>query len=126
MICSGDSFTLGYGVRDDETWCHQLMQLDDRLETVNMGQGGYGFDQAYLWFRRDGVRLAHHVQVFAFISDDFRRMERVEFIGYAKPVLRVVGDSLRVDNVPVPRRGYGVASWFTRNAEPLSFVSSSS
>ncbi len=119
VICSGDSFTLGYGVRDDETWCHRLMRLNDRLETVNMGQGGYGFDQAYLWYRRDGVRLAHHVQVLAFISDDFRRMERDEFSGYAKPVLRVDGDSLRVDNVPVPRSGYGVASWFTRNAEPL-------
>jgi hypothetical protein len=40
IVCSGDSFTLGYGVDNDHTWCHRLTALDPRLETVNMGQGG--------------------------------------------------------------------------------------
>ena len=43
IVCSGDSYTLGWGVGDDETWCALL--ADRRIETVNMGQGGYGFDQ---------------------------------------------------------------------------------
>jgi len=46
IICSGDSFTLGYGVDNDHTWRQVLTSLDPRLETVNMGQGGYGVDQA--------------------------------------------------------------------------------
>jgi len=58
VICSGDSFTLGYGVGDLDTWCHQLAALDPGLRTVNMGQGGYGVDQAYLWYKRDGRTLA--------------------------------------------------------------------
>lgn len=103
IICSGDSFTLGHSVADDEAWCARLAQADPRLETVNMGQGGYGFDQAFLWYRRDAAGLAHQVQLFAFISTDFERMEFDNFMGFPKPVVRAVNDSLVVENVPVPR-----------------------
>src|SRR5262245_25280565 len=64
IICSGDSMTLGYGVRDDQTWCQRLASLDPRIEAVNMGQGGYGVDQAYLWYRRDGAALEHQLHIF--------------------------------------------------------------
>lgn len=119
IICSGDSFTLGYGVGDTATWCHRLGVLDPRLETVNMGQGGYGFDQAFLWYRRDAAAIDHDVQVLAFITDDFRRMESATFLGYPKPTLAIRGDSLVVENVPVPDRSRGLAGWLTRNARPL-------
>ena len=113
VICSGDSFTLGYGVANDETWCARLEQLDPRLETVNMGQGGYGIDQAYLWYRRDGAPLDHDAQVFAFIFDDFRRMQAPSFLGYEKPVLTLRGGELVVENTPVPRRPF-YADWLER------------
>jgi hypothetical protein len=112
-ICSGDSFTLGYGVANDQTWCARLEALDPRFETVNMGQGGYGIDQAWLWYRRDGTRLDHDVHVFAFISDDFRRMQAASFLGYAKPVLALRGGELVVLNTPVPRRRF-YAAWLAR------------
>jgi len=114
-ICSGDSFALGYGVDDDATWCHQLEALEPRLETVNMGQGGYGIDQSYLWFRRDGAALEHSVHLFTFIFEDFARMGATSFFGYGKPRLRLDGDVLAVDNVPVPRTGYWVP-WLAQNA----------
>ena len=57
VICSGDSYTLGYGVGNDQTWCQLLTRFDARIESVNMGQGGYGLDQAYLWYKRDGAVL---------------------------------------------------------------------
>jgi hypothetical protein len=119
IICSGDSFTLGYGVADDQTWCARLASLDPRLETVNMGQGGYGVDQAYLWYARDGAFLDHQIQVFAFIVDDFRRMQDDSFLGYGKPVLRVQGGRLVTENVPVPSRGYRVP-WLTQNLDLLT------
>jgi hypothetical protein len=105
-ICSGDSFTLGYGVDNDHTWCALLEHRIHGLETVNMGQGGYGADQAYLWYKRDAEHLDHQVQIFAVILEDFRRAARRSFQGFGKPVLRAVGDSLVVDNVPVPRWPY--------------------
>ena len=47
-LCAGDAYTLGTGVDDDNTWCAQLEQREPQLETVNLGQGGYGIDQSYL------------------------------------------------------------------------------
>ena len=103
IICSGDSMTLGYGVSDDQTWCQTLASLDPRIEAVNMGQGGYGVDQAYLWFRRDGAALEHQVQIFAFIVSDFNRMQGESFYDYQKPMLLVQNGSLVVTNTPVPK-----------------------
>lgn len=111
VICSGDSFTFGYGVGNDETWCERLGALDPRLETVNMGMGGYGIDQAYLWYLRDGRPLDHDVHVFAFLTADFNRMKTDRFMGYGKPLLEVVSDTLAVANLPVPR-----TSWWARRS----------
>jgi hypothetical protein len=122
VICSGDSFTLGFGVDDDQTWCHLLATLDPRLETVNMGQGGYGADQAYLWYRRDGTKLQHDLHVFAFITDDFQRMAVDDFYGYAKPWLALDEGQLVVRNVPVPASSYGVFSWWVRNIDQLRLL----
>ena len=40
IVCSGDSFTFGSEVSDQDTWCNQLTRIDPRLETINMGKGG--------------------------------------------------------------------------------------
>ena len=106
VICSGDSFTMGWGVSNQENWCHQLTLIDNRLETINMGQGGYGIDQAYLWYERDGVKLDHQVQIFAFINNDFARMTSPTFIGYGKPLLYLENDTLINENYPVPRGSF--------------------
>lgn len=106
IVCSGDSFTLGYGVDDDHTWCQLLTSLDRRLETVNLGQGGYGVDQAYLWYKRNEKNLNHNIHIFAFITYDFLRMERDTFVGYGKPYLETRGTALFQVNRPVPRRSY--------------------
>jgi hypothetical protein len=103
IVCSGDSFTLGFGVSNAEAWCQRLGTLDPRLETVNMGQGGYGLDQAYLWYMRAGTVLDHQIHLVAFITDDFRRMQSDEFIGFGKPMLGLRNDSVVVLNRPVPR-----------------------
>jgi hypothetical protein len=102
-VCSGDSFTFGPGVADDRTWCALLESLAPGLTTVNMGQNGYGADQVYLWYKRDGAKLAHDVQLFAYITDDFRRMHLSTVFGFAKPGLDIRSDSLVTTNTPVPR-----------------------
>ena len=118
VICSGDSFALGYGVDDDATWCQRLEALDPRIEAVNMGQGGYGIDQSYLWYRRDGAPLAPRVHLFTFIVEDFARMGATSFFGYGKPKLRLDGETLAVENVPVPRAAYWFP-WLVRNLGSL-------
>jgi len=112
IVCSGDSFTLGYGVDNEHTWCQQLAEMDERLETVNLGQGGYGIDQAYLWYVRNEKKLEHDIQIFAFITDDFVRMKSDTFSGYGKPYLRVQEDALIQENKPVPKRSFQ-SPWLT-------------
>ncbi len=114
VVCSGDSFTLGYGVGDRDTWCARLEEIDPRLETVNMGQGGYGIDQAFLWYQRESAQLEHDIQLFGFIHEDFLRMGSDRFAGYGKPVLALRGEELVVENVPVPRAAY-LWPWLVRN-----------
>lgn len=114
IICSGDSYALGYGVADDRTWCHRLMAHDPRLETVNMGQGGYGVDQAYLWYRRDGGALDHQFQILMFITEDLGRMAEPQYGTYGKPVLVVEQGELSVAGTPVPGPSQG---WVRRIVE---------
>ncbi len=101
-ICSGDSFTLGYGVGNNDTWCAVLSKLIPGLETVNMGQGGYGIDQAYLWFQRDGVKVEYDTLLFAFITADLTRALSPVFRDYPKPLLTVREGKIIKLNVPVP------------------------
>jgi hypothetical protein len=114
-LCAGDAFTFGPGVGDGATWCAQLERTLPRLETVNLGQGGYGIDQTFLHVRRDGAAFAYDVLLFAFTRDDFARMEKDSYHHYAKPVLRIGGDGgLEERNVPVPNSGRRMP-WLVRN-----------
>lgn len=115
-ICAGDAFTLGTGVDDDDTWCARLETLEPRLETLNLGQGGYGLDQTYLWYRRDGTAFETDLLLVAFVRDDFGRMENDTYHHYGKPLLRLGPDGdLEVHNVPVPNEGERIP-WLMRNA----------
>jgi len=119
IICSGDSFTFGYGVNNDCTWCQFLTTLDSRLETINMGQGGYGVDQAYLWYKRDGLKFQHQIHLLAFITLDFERMQSTEFLGYGKPVIDVDNGTLVIKNVPVPNNAYRLP-WLTTTSQNVT------
>lgn len=102
VICSGDSFTLGYGVGNADAWCRRLSRLEGRIEAVNMGQGGYGVDQAFLWYRRDGTQYEHDAHVLALVTADIERLRLTTFLGTPKPRLRVRDGKLALEGVPVP------------------------
>ncbi len=106
IICSGDSFTFGFGVDNDHTWCQLLASLDPRLETVNLGEVGYGIDQAYLLYKRHNASLQHDVHLFAFVGFDFGRMESRDYVGYGKPRLEVRDGVLVNTRNPVPRSSF--------------------
>ncbi len=104
VICLGDSFTLGYGVDDASTYPAELEALAPGIQAVNMGQGGYGVDQCYLWYRRDGAELDADLLQLAFIAPDFERIGETRFQGeYPKPVLTVEDGALRLPEGPLPR-----------------------
>jgi hypothetical protein len=94
VICSGDSYTMGQGVSNDDAWCAKLTTIDPRLETVNMGQSGYGLDNAYLRFRHYGRPLQHDVHLFAFITADLYRMQEPWTWPWQRSLLQVRDDRL--------------------------------
>lgn len=101
-VCSGDSFTWGYGVAAEDTWCHLLGEMLG-TKTVNLGQSGYGVDQAYLLYMREAPRLDHGLHLFAFIEDDFVRAQSDEFLRYPKPLLGLVDGEIERLNDPLPQ-----------------------
>lgn len=103
VVCSGDSFTLGYGVDNEATWCAQLENLDPQIEAVNLGQGGYGIDQSYLWAGQALRDIRTDVHILAFICDDFDRMRVPTLNGFGKPMLSLDGKELVATNQPVPQ-----------------------
>ncbi len=102
-LFAGDSFTMGFGVGDADTYPAQLERLDPRLQTVNLAMGAYGADQAFLRYRRDAATLEHDVAVLAFIAHDFARMDRAFYMA-PKPQLALADGKLVVKHVPVPQR----------------------
>lgn len=122
VIVSGDSFALGYGVSDQQTWSAQLEAEHPQLQVVNQGQGGYGLDQAYLWYKRIRSQFDHDVHLMTFITPDFDRMPHRTFSGYGKPVLAVEKDQLVTLNTPVPRSSYWLSK-VARNGIELQQLS---
>lgn len=111
IVCSGDSVTFGEHVGNDQTFCSQLAKLDPKLETINMGQVGYGVDQAYLYYRRDADELDVDVHILAFITHDFLRMQYDKFMGIPRPVLVLEDGKPVVTNVPIPETTYAMPTW---------------
>src|SRR4030095_3445061 len=114
LLCMGDSFTLAIGVGDDEAFCHTLRALDPHLETVNLGEPGYGFDQVYLKYKREGAKVDHQVVLISLIEDDFNRMQGPRFLAYEKPFVTAREGKLEVLNIPVPRIS-ALQTWFRIN-----------
>jgi hypothetical protein len=104
LVCSGDSFTLASGIADGHHWCALLEQELPGLRTVNMGQGMYGLDQAYLWYKRDGLRYAHDVQILAITDVMLERSTTGKYLGRNKPYLVLDHGQLAMRNVPVQRQ----------------------
>jgi hypothetical protein len=72
-----------------------------------MGQPGYGVDQMYLLYMRDGLALEHSIHILAFISSDLNRMRNLDQHLYGKPTLALVDGKLQSENVPVPATQHG-------------------
>ncbi len=120
VFCLGDSFVLGYGVGDQDTFPHHLETMGNNLEVINMGQGGYGLDQMFLWYNQERANFGHHVLLLCYIDDDICRMNTSQFGSYGKPWIHVDGRAIRVENVPVPDYRKGAGGLFRRMGSHLA------
>ncbi|HEV7991810.1 MAG TPA: hypothetical protein VGP25_08300 [Gemmatimonadaceae bacterium] len=104
VVCSGDSYTLGYGVSDEHTWCAMLESALPKLRTYNMGQSDYGLDQSALWYERDGHRVPHTMQLLGITNAQLERMTTSSNAGRFKPMLSLERGGVVVHDVPVPEQ----------------------
>jgi hypothetical protein len=73
----GDSFTYGSEVANPDAWPARLEALHPGIEMLNYGIGGYGADQAYLRFAREGTAMQPRIALMGFVSDDLTRLLNV-------------------------------------------------
>ena len=101
IACSGDSYTLGYGVSGDQTWCALLEQAVPGTHAINMGQEAHGLDQTYLLYRNEGARTPHALQILAITNLALERLASSDDAGWPKPELKLEKGALVAEGVPV-------------------------
>ncbi len=69
----GDSFVYGNEVANGQNWAARLETLMPATEVLNFGVGGYGTDQAFLRYQRDGRQFQPQVVLIGWVPDDIRR-----------------------------------------------------
>jgi GDSL-like lipase/acylhydrolase family protein len=116
ILLLGDSFTEGFTVREEATTRAVLESSLRRSgcgdwEVINAGTMGYGTDQEYLFYQREGRRYEPDIVVVMFFYNDLNGNLASE----AKPWFTVEPDHLELHGSPVasPREG----EW-TRRPEP--------
>ncbi len=107
----GDSFTQG---SFEAGWWRALETgmnaLGDKAEVLNFAVGGYGIDQAFLRWQKDGAKYRPHIVILGFLADDCLRdvnllrlmRDPTSGIALMKPRFVLEGDGLRLINSPTP------------------------
>ncbi|HEV8239738.1 MAG TPA: SGNH/GDSL hydrolase family protein [Thermoanaerobaculia bacterium] len=106
----GDSFTHASDVANPVTWEARLEALDPKIEMLNFGVPGYGPDQAFLRYQRDGRRLHPHVVFIGFMSENVGRMVNTfrpfyfpnSGMAFGKPRFELDGAGVRLVPNPLP------------------------
>ena len=110
VLCIGDSFTFGYGVEHEQSYCERLEQELEDTEVINMGVAGYGTDQQLLLLPRGLAYRPDVVLVGLFEGDVFRNARDHQLV-YPKPrFVLASGGGLELVNVPVPRVSFRTAA----------------
>lgn len=106
ILVLGDSFAWGYGVADDAIFTEVLEDGFHRRgipwQVINTGVSGWGTDQQYLYFAREGKKYAPDIVVVAFyLGNDPGNCASAVQYGLHKPIFMDL--DLTLQNVPVPK-----------------------
>lgn len=75
VVVLGDSFTFGYGVRNDEIFTSHLQEILPQVEIVNLGVSAYNLAQEHKVLRTDGLAYEPSVVLLAFCQNDITKQE---------------------------------------------------
>jgi len=122
LLVLGDSFVWGYGVGDSDIFTEVMETKFKRAkmpwEVINTGVSGWGNDQQYLYFAREGIKYAPDVVVLAFYigNDPKNNVNSVQY-GLNKPLFQDM--NLTLGNVPVPKPQDKEAQKLTLKVDPM-------
>lgn len=104
LLALGDSFSFGFGVRDEEVWTAELEAKSPRWEVINLSVPGYGLDQMLVSYRMIGKDWGADVVLISVFQENFwRSMRSFADSGHAKPYFSLSEKKeLVLHNVPVP------------------------
>jgi hypothetical protein len=102
ILASGDSFTWGGEVDDDESW-PAYMETITGTPVLNAATGAWGTDQIVM--RAETlIEVAHPgILILGFFAHDIGRAEQAVNFGAPKPYFTIETGELILHNVPVPR-----------------------
>lgn len=123
VVVLGDSITWGHGVEQAERYSDVLGEALRRrglpVEVVNLAVSGYGTDQEFLLWKREGRRYCADLVLLGLYENDPRENAAAAQGRYPKPYFRLAADGvLSLENVPVPR----VTDWVTGEPEPDAWM----
>lgn len=73
----GDSFVYGAEVENAASWTGRIEHDNADVEVLNYGVNGYGLDQAYLRYLREGAAYSPRIVIVGFTPDDINRLVSV-------------------------------------------------
>ena len=127
----GDSFTAGDEAANDKIWGHQLeakLNHGIRAEVLNFGVGGYGIDQAFLKWQRQGRQYSPDIVIFGFQSENLDRnlnifrglYRRTLSAPFTKPRFVLTDHGLELINSPAMPPEQTIAAYESFANHPLA------
>ena len=102
ILATGDSFTFGEEVHDDESW-PAILETITHTPVINAATGAWGTDQTVMRAEQM-IEIAHpSVIAVGILWYDVDRTEMAVFAGSPKPYFTIEGGELVLRNVPVPK-----------------------
>jgi hypothetical protein len=102
ILFLGDSYTWGFGVEYEERFTEILESRHPEWEMINAGLSGYGTDQEYLYYLKEGHKFNADVVILLLYYNDFENNYRSEQFYYHKPYFTIENGNLVRHNNPVP------------------------
>jgi hypothetical protein len=104
-VLIGDSFTFGLGVNDEDTFSHQLNQMQSN-QYLNLGIPGYSTDQQWLLIEElSELFNAKHYLLFFYLGNDLidNALSYPMQANQAKPVFQLNNGELTLEETPISR-----------------------
>jgi len=99
----GDSFTFGVGVKDNQTFLHQLNKTTKQT-WKNLAVAGYSTDQEYLLFKSYPKNKAQNILFIIYLGNDLadNLLPSPLQANLQKPYFNLENQQLKLNNMPVP------------------------